>query len=231
MRRSSSALGKDLKTELVDAGASPSAPSPEPTDAGLGADFEAFQASLERECDLALSRMCDDAVESQAFGSLAEDLASQALFDGQMGCNGVELAQAGEPPTLHDGDPWLCFEVSQAEQHCDLALEGMIDLAIDGQSDMVLKKLEDECRVPGALDEMLHDTIDLEEMEGALSRQAEEIRSLCADSVVDAALEEYHNELLSELEMANQRAPCKSLREVIVQHVRRACGLYLLWVI
>jgi hypothetical protein len=241
-RGSSSGPGKELKMELVDAGVLPS--SPEQADANLDFGFEAFQASMERECDLALSRLCDDAVESQALRSLAEDLAGQALLDEQMGCEDVDNAPAGEPPTLNDGDPGLCFEDfeaskhelttfrAQTEQHLDLALEGMLDLAIDGQCDMVLKNLENECRSPSALDdETLQDTFDLEEMEGALSRQAEEGRSLCADSIFNVALQEYHEQLLSELEMVNQQVPCKSLHEIVVQHIRRACSLYLLWVI
>jgi len=260
-RRSSSALGKALKMELVDTGAVPS--SPEPTDANSGFDFEElqasverecdlalsigfeeFQTSVERECDLALSRLCDDAVETQALRILAEDLAGQAILDEQMGREGVDNALAGEPPTLHDGDPGLYVEAFQAseddsktfwaetEQHCDLALEGMLDITIGSQFDMVLKSLEDECRGPSALDdETLHDASDLEEMEGALSRQAEESRSLCADSILDEALQEYHEQLLSELEVANQQVPCKSLREILAQHFRRAWGLYLLWVI
>lgn len=222
--------------EPVDAGVFPS--SPEPADANLDFDFEAFQAGMERECDLALSRLCDDAVEGQALRSLAEDLAGQALLDEQIGCEDVDNAPAGEPPTLNDGDPGLYFEDdlktfrAQTEQQFDLALDGMLDLAIDGQCDMVLKNLQDECGSPNALgDETLQDTLDLEEMEGTLSRQAEEGRSLCADSIFNVALQEYHEQLLSELEMVNQQVPCKSLHEVIVQHIRRACSLYLLWVI
>jgi len=224
-RGSSPEPGNDLKIEPIDTDALPS--PPEPTDADLGVDFEAFQSSVERECDLALSRLRDDAIDGQALRSLAEDLV------------GVDSAQAVYPPALHGGDPRLCFEVlqgiqdglktfqAQVEQHRDLALESGLDLAIDGQCDLVLKNIECECGCPSASD----DETDLEEIEEALSRQADEARSLCADSLLNETLQEYHEELLYELEMVDQQVPRKSLHDRIVQHIRRARGLYLLWAI
>jgi hypothetical protein len=281
-----SPLGRDLKTELVDTDAPPS--SPEPPDADLGLDFEAFQSGVERECDLALSRLCDDAVDDQVLRSLAEDLASQAPFDQEFDCEGVDSAQgfeAFQPGTERECDPRLCDDAvggrvlrsleddladrapfdqqvacvgvdsapaedpaalddglcfeddlktfgTRIDQHCDLALKGVLDLAIDAQCDMVLKDMEGEREGPIASDdEALEDTLGLEEVEEALSRQAEEARSLCADSPLNETLQEYHEQLLHELQMVNQAVPRKSLHELIAQHLRRARSLYLLWVI
>jgi hypothetical protein len=251
-RRSSQSLGKELKLELVDTAASSSLP--EPTDADLGLDFEGFQASVERECDSVLSRLCDDAVDDQVLRGLAEDFAVPAFFDEQLGCEGVDGAMAGDPPTLHDGDPGIHFSSFQdskndlktfraeIEQHCDIALEGMLDLAIDSQyCDTVLKQLTAECGGPSAFDdETLEGSFDLDETDVALYRQAEEVlaeqgRTLCADSAFDEAFQEYHEEYLEqlfcELEMVSQPLRCISLHEMIVQHIHKACGPYLLWAI
>lgn len=251
-RRSSQPLDKELKPELVDTGAFSSLP--EPTDVDLDLDFEGFQASVERECDSVLSRLCDGAVDDQVLRGLAEDFAGPAFFDEQAGCEGVDGALAGDPPTLHDGDPGIHFNAFQdsknglktfraeIEQHCDVALEGMLDLAMDSQyCDTVLKQLTDECGGPSALDdETLEGSFDLDETDVALCRQAEEVlaeqgRSLCADSAFDVAFQEYHEQYLEqlfcELEMVNQPLRCISLHEMIVQHIHKACGQYLLWAI
>jgi len=227
---------------------------PEPTDADLGLEFEAFQASVERECDLVLSRLCDDAIDDQMFGGLAEDFAEPALLDKQGCCAGVDIALAGDQPTLHDGDPRsrlngfqeskddsMAFR-AEIERHCDMALEGMLDLAVESQyRDAVLKRLMDENGGLGEWDDdTLEGSFDLDETGAALERQAEEVhaehgRALCADGAFDAAFQEYHEHYLEQLfcepETVSQPLRCTSLHEMIVQHIYRSCGPYLLWVI
>jgi len=231
VRSSSPAPGKEPKPELVETDGSRSLP--EPTDAQLGLDFEAFQDSIERECDLVLSRLYDDAVDGQVLRSLAEDFASQAPMD-------------KEPPDLHDECPALHFEAFQAsdgdfeifqadfEQHCDLALEAMLDLAIDGQSDMVLKMLQNECADPSAMeDETMKGVFDLTGTQGTLSRQVEDDsteqgRSLRTSGAFNKAFQEYHEQLFCEPELVEPPVRCKSLHEMIIQHIHRTYSSYLL---
>jgi hypothetical protein len=232
VRSSSPAPGKEPKPELVETDVSRRS-LPEPTDAQLGFDFEAFQASMERECDLVLSRLCDDAVDGQVLRSLAEDLASQDPM-------------YTEPPSFHDGGSALHFEAFQAsegdfemfqvdiQQHCNLALEGMLDRAMDGQGDMVLKMLQDECADPSALaDETRKGVLDLTGTQGTLSRQVEDhsteqSRSLRTNGAFDKAFKEYHEQLLYEPEVVEQPVRLKSLHEMIIQHIHRTYSSYLL---
>jgi len=218
VRSSSPAPGKGPKPESVEIDASRSLP--EPADLQPGLDFEAFQASMERECDLVLSRLCDDAVDGQVLRSLAEDLASQASMDKEL-------------PILPDGGPALHFEALQAsdgdsemfqadfEQHCDLTLEAMLGLAIDGQCDMVLKMLQDECADPGALEDYtMKGVFDMTGTQRTLSSgqveddSTEQGRSLRTTGAFDKALQEYR-----EPEMVEQPVRRKSLYEMIIRHI------------
>jgi len=227
VRSSPPASGQKPQPGLVETGASRSLP--EPTDAQLGLDFEAFQASMERECDLALLQLCGAAVDGQVFRGLADYLAGQAPMH-------------SEPPTFYDrglqaNEDDLEILQSDIEQHCDLALDSMLDLTIDGQCDMVLKMLQDECADPGALeDEMMKGVFDLTGKQGTLSRQAEDDStdkslSLCKRGTSDKRqlFQEYQEQLLCGPEVVEQPVRRRSLCDMITQHIHRTYSSY--WVL
>jgi len=186
----------------------------------LSVDVEAIQAQIWDQSDLELDILCEhgrDDPSARALRNLEDEIGGPPA--------------AAEPPPKPGTDLEL-FQKGM-ELHNDMVLEGMCSHAIDDQCAAVLKSLEEESRGPSALDD---DTQrEYVEMEDSLSKQAAEGQvmegpSMTTAGTLDAALEEYHQMLLVELESMNRPTDCANLLEMIVERVRKA-GEFLLWII
>jgi len=185
-------------------------------------DFEAFQASLEQYCDLALDGLCDQAMDEQG---------ASVLLNIENECE------------KHDCD------LALDEQYCDLTLDDLCDRAMDEQAASVLLDLELDCEALGdcyrtprrSWPDLEIPQADIEplcdwapELDIGLLHWAQE--GECDRAYVDVCtsalkeLEGHHQRQLGDLNSA-KKLSFTSLHERLVQRVRKTVAKYMMWVI
>lgn len=227
-RCASLAMAEEPKRGPFDSNASTSRPEAQrhaearPADTDLSIDVEAFQSQIGHQCDLELEALRESVRDGQ-IARIPLNLEDEL--------EGAPAAAAPPPPK-----PGPDFEAFQknTDLYYDMVLEGMCSHTLDDHCESVLKTLEDECQCSSALDDDTQGE-HAEEMEGALTKEAAGVWvtegcSTTIAGIFDAALEEYHQTLMGELESMTQPMHYAKLLELIIERVRKA-GEFLLWVI